>query len=306
MGRLRFFLLLFLFLMFLQGFLSAHETGNTGGTVLKEENNPNLLFNPQLFLIMLDETSSGFPFSHDRTAALKFPEGYQIIGSRAFSRDMAGRISVLAFTPMRNVLSGKFNFQEGDMEDGIYSGFPFGFGIKIATFNRLEAAAGFNVNPLINNSAGWGLSGSIKYNIPNSGLPVDFAIGAFYTWTGKNGDDTLNPGKGIGVYIPLSLEKELFSFFLNPSIFLQGPDNIVPSVLLSAGFLYHLNSWFNTGLSLRTEFNLKDEINPKLHTGLEGRFYPPPSFLFFSLQAGVWTHNSLSGGYAGLGIGIVY
>jgi hypothetical protein len=235
-----------------------------------------------------------------------------------FPLSLRGGISGLTFTPMPSVLPpgsfqveagvlyGRFNISSSDMEDGIFSGFPFGFGIRVATFNRLEAAAGFNINPLINNSTGWGLSGSLKYNIPQNNLPVDLAIGASYSWSNKNGEDPLSPGSGIGLYMPFSLELEMFSVIFSPSVFWRGPDGIVPSILLSAGILHHSSSWINTGLSLRSEFDFWEDSRPKFLAGLEGRFYPPPSYLFFLVQAGLWTHNSLIGGYAGLGIGVIY
>jgi hypothetical protein len=39
---------------------------------------------------------------------------------------------------------------------------------------------------------------------------------------------------------------------------------------------------------------------------LEAHFFPPPSNLFFSVKAGMWTKETQIGGYGGAGIGLVY
>ena len=201
---------------------------------------------------------------------------------------------------------GKFSLPADNIdEDGTFTGIPFVIGIRIAPVKHLEAAAVFNVNPRLNN-AGWGITGSLKYNFFRGNLfPLSLAAAASYAWTNENGEFPLSPGRGIGLYTPASLELRMFSIIFTPGIFWHGPEGIAPNIMLSAGILYR-NNWMNAGLSMRSEFNYKENSSPRFLAGAEGRFYPAPSNLSFLLHAGLWTQNSRTGGYGGIGISIIF
>jgi len=235
-----------------------------------------------------------------------------------FPLSLTGGMPGLTFAPLPHVLPaasyqikaevfyGSFLLQGSD--DGtVITGFPYGIGLRVSPFNRLEAAIFFNINPQVDNSTGWGISSSVKYNILNgASFPLALSAGINYAWASGNGEDPLSPGRGAGLHIPLSLELRDFSIILTPALFWHGPDNFVPMLLLSAGALYR-GGWYTTGLSARVEFDFtENSANPKFLTGLEAHFFPPPSTLFFSVKAGLWTRDSLIGGYGGARIGIIY
>ena len=101
------------------------------------------------------------------------------------------------------------------------------------------------------------------------------------------------------------MELSIFSIVFSPGIFWKGPEGLIPDLLLGAGVLYK-GSWFNTGLSMRTEFDFKENTGVKFLSGAQAHFYPSPSNLVFSAHAGIWTQSSRVGGYGGIGIGIIY
>jgi hypothetical protein len=211
------------------------------------------------------------------------------------------------------IIFGSFHAPEkntDDQKERFLSSLPFEIGLRFSPVNRLETALAFNTNPQLDNSNGWGITGSLTFNIlhGNTALPLALAAGASYAWAAENGEAPLSPGRGIGLYSPLSLELTSFSVVFSPGIFWHGPDTPAPLLLLSGGVLYR-RDWINAGLSMRSEFNFSEiplADNIRLLTGAEARFYPPPSNLLFSFQAGIWTRGPHLGGYGGLGIGVVF
>jgi len=190
-------------------------------------------------------------------------------------------------------------------QDGVVSGLPFKFAMRISPVNKLELTTIFNINPLVENQTGWGVSGSVKFNILNAGaVPLAMSAAASYSWAGKNGEMPLSPGRGAGLHIPLSLELSNFSIALCPAVFWRGPEGITPEMLLSAGVMYK-GGWFNAGLSARSEFNFEDDAKPRTLAGAQIYFYPPPSIFYFSLQGGIVYHDDIRG-YGGVGIGVIY
>ncbi len=228
-------------------------------------------------------------------------------------------VSGLAFAPLPHTLpGGSYQFEAGLIfknfcmpsaapEDGVISGLPFKISMRAAPVNRLELTTVFNINPLFENQTGWGVSGSVKFNIlDGNAIPFAMSAAASYSWAGKNGESPLSPGRGIGFYLPLSLEPANFSIALCPAAFWLGPEGITPEFLLSAAIMYKGN-WFNAGISARSEFNFADNAKePRILAGAQVYFFPPPSIFYFSLQGGMWKHGELSGIYGGLGLGIVY
>jgi hypothetical protein len=224
-------------------------------------------------------------------------------------------VSGLAFTPFPYVLpAGSFQIETNTVygDFGFFTGFPFTFGVRFSPVKKLETTAVFNINPQ-NNDTGWGLSGSVKYNLVNNEnikLPFSFSAIISYSYAGDNGENPLGAGKGIGIYLPVSCiltSGSLVSniLFFSPGLFWHGPDELTPILLLSAGYLLQYKDIY-IGLSARAEFDLKDNGKPRFLAGTETRIFPMPSGLYFSLQAGMWMQNSNFGGFAGLGIGVVY
>ena len=229
-----------------------------------------------------------------------------------FPLSLNNGISGLIFSPLPNTLpAGSFQI-EADTYYGnfdSFTGFPFIFGIRVSPINKLETTVVFNLNPR-NNDTGWGITGSIKYELVKNDFPVAFALGISYSYTNDTGEHPLSAGKGIGFYIPLSYNFSSGSLFSNtivfsPGVFWHGPNDLTPFLLLSLGYLLEYKDIYS-GLSVRAEIDFKDFSKFRIFAGAEVRLFPIPSGLYFSLQAGMWTQNSNLGGFGGLGIGVVY
>jgi hypothetical protein len=228
-----------------------------------------------------------------------------------FPASLNGGVSGLLFAPLPYTLpAGSFQIEAdavyGDF--GSFTGFPFTFGLRISPIKNLEAAAVFNLNPQINDT-GWGITGSVKYNLLHN-LPVNLALGIFYSYADNNGEYPLSAGKGIGLYLPFSCK--LFSGSLvsntlvfSPGIFWHGPDKPVPALLLSAGYFLQYKDIY-AGISARAELDLKNSSSLRFLAGAEARIFPVTSNLYFFLKGGVCINNSDIGGFGGLGIGVVY
>jgi len=233
-------------------------------------------------------------------------------------------LSGLTFSPLPHVLpAGNFQITAGILfgsfpllnpqahELSSALGLPLEINMRIAPFNRFELTTSINIVPYFENQiqksfAGWGISGSAKFNIiESSSIPLSFAAGVSYTWAGNLGEIPIGPGKGIGIHAPLSLELSNFSIVFCPASFWPGPEGLVPTLLLSTGVLYK-SSNLNAGLSARCELDFtKEALNPKYLAGAEVFLYPLPSNLFISFSAGVIHHEQCLGWYGGFKIGIV-
>ena len=281
------------------------------------DNNGNPV--PEGTYTVLIEASPLFPVNEEETKVFQLTMESEVDYSiNIFPLSLTGGTPGLMFAPLPHILPsgsyqieaeilfGNFLFQGSAGENAIV-GLPFGIGLRVSPFKRLETSAYFNVNLRVDNSTGWGISGSVKYNFLNGGtFPIALAAGVSYAWADSNGEDPLSPGRGVGLYIPLSLELAKVSVIISPAIFWRGPEGLTPALLLSAGVLYR-GSWFTSGLSARVEFDfIENSTGPKILGGLEAHFFPPPSTLFFSIKAGMWTKDSQTGGFGGAGIGLIY
>ena len=236
-----------------------------------------------------------------------------------FPVSLSGGISGLTFAPLPYVLPrGSFQIEGsllfGDFwEERVLSGIPSEFGFRVSPFNSMEIAAAFNVNAHFAHDVDWGVAGSLKYNIVDgTGAPVALAVGVSFNLADTERQSPLNPGSGMGVFVPLSLKSGRVSFVFSPEVFWHVPfGNSSPELFLSAG-LFYLGNWMNAGLSVRPKINFEgDNAHTTFLSAAEVRFFPSPSNFFFSFQAGLWSgfrteERSGRGGFGGLAIGIIY
>jgi hypothetical protein len=269
---------------------------------------------------VLIEAAAPQEFSHNETELVSVSMETEINYSISiFPLSLSGGLSGLAFSPLPHVLpAGSFQLEGGIFagnfhDEKLFSVLPFEAGMRISPFNRMEISSVFNINPRFSTQADstaqtrWGISGSAKFNILNgNGFPIAFAAGFSYSWAGKDGDAPLSPGRGIGIYAPLSLELESVSIAFSPGVFWRGPSGTVPELLLSAGVLYRGGRLF-AGVSARAEFDFTENAeNPKILAGTEWRYNPLSSNIVFSWQLGAWIQSERIGGYGCLGIGLIY
>ncbi|MCL2196449.1 MAG: PEGA domain-containing protein [Treponema sp.] len=208
----------------------------------------------------------------------------------------------LTFVLMPHTLpEGSYQFNAGVIFGSF--GFPFKINMRISPFNKFEITTVFNINA-DKTQAGWGISGSAKYNFLDGGdFPLALSASISYAWASNAGEYMLSPGKGVGIHVPLSLEKENFSVIFCPSVFWRGPEGIVPDLLLGAGVLYR-GSWITCGISARGEINFT-ENKFRLLAGIEGHLILPPSNFIITLHSGIISAADI-GWYAGMGIGFIY
>jgi len=231
-----------------------------------------------------------------------------------FPLSLESNLSGLTFTPLPHTLpAGSFQFDAG-LQIGTFPSLtqnedfftvPFNFSLRVSPLNKLELATIFNINPH-SIQTGWGISGSVKYNfLDGAEFPLMLGAGLSYTWAGDEGENPLSPGRGIGLYLPLSLELiNSLSLAFCPGLFWRGPEGLVPAILLSAGVLYR-NNWFNTGFSFRYELDFLESTDSKFLAGAQFRLLGL-SNLQFLLQGGIWLQSNRIGGYGGIGIGLIY
>ena len=236
-----------------------------------------------------------------------------------FPLSMESGFSGLIFTPMPNALPagsyqfgagllfGNFLIQNTNNETIKTFGFPFKFNMRISPVKNLELTAFFNINPFYDYKTRVGISGSVKYSIVNGEkIPLSFAAGGSYAWANENGSYPLSPGKGVGLFTPLSFNYKRFSAVFCPAAFWRGPEKAVPELQLCAGAHYRAGT-LNAGLSYRFEIDFENEKtaeNAKHLTGAE--LHINLKNFVISLNSGLWTRSGLISGFGGVGIGMIF
>jgi hypothetical protein len=198
-----------------------------------------------------------------------------------------------------------------------FSGLPFDTGIRFSPRDRYEFTVILNAQPKFGDTAAWGAGGSFKYVLLHSGegaYPLGCAAGVSYAWA-ENGAAPIGPGTGMGFTFPLSWQFRALTLIFSPGIQWPLPHDLVPRPVIAGGFHYR-GSWFIAGFSLRQEYNLSADLKSGrdarnrspafLQAGGEIKFYPPPSNLVFSVSGGLWHTGSETGGFGGVGIGLIY
>jgi hypothetical protein len=234
-----------------------------------------------------------------------------------------GGLAGLLFVPAPAALPrGSFQIEAGLFfgktapAERAFSGLPFDVGVRFSPLDRLEITAVLNSLPKFGGTAAWGAAGSFKYVFLHSDegvYPLGLAGGFSYAWA-EDGAAPLGPGTGMGFYFPLSWRFNALTLIFSPGVQWPVPYDLVSRPVLAGGIHYR-GSWFIAGLSVKQEFNVsdlksdRDERNRSpffLQAGGEIKFYPPPSNLVFTLSGGVWYNGSETGGFGGVGIGIIY
>ena len=289
------------------------------------DNNDTIVFRKQLD--NFDTRIQRFTWDGKDSSGSPLPEGIYTVSIQAennelkiqteinyslnlFPLSICSGMSGLMLAPMPYTLpAGSFQIEStlGYGNFDLFTGFPFTFGLRISPVNNLETTLNFNLNPQ-NNDTGWGITGSVKYNLLKNNSPIAFAIGVSYSYASNNGEYPLSMGKGVSIHLPVSYKMTSGSFVFSPGIFLHGldkPDEFTPFLLLSAGYFLSYKK-IQAGLSTRAEFDFINNTKPRFFAGAETQIFPIPSNFYFSLQAGICTQNSRIGGFGSAGIGVVY
>jgi hypothetical protein len=235
-----------------------------------------------------------------------------------------GAVSGLLFAPLPLILpQGGFQVEgnilfgqiPGLAGEGAFSSLPFEAGFRFAPLEGLEFSAALEAVPVFGGGAEWGFSFSPKWRFLKTG-PLEAAVTAGFSWSG---DMDISPRRGgLSLYLPLSWALvPSFSLVLDPGLYWRQWREGSPRMLLGAGAQYRFAD-FSAGLSLRQEYRLhdpsgkaEDEGSVVLLWAAELKWQPPRTNLVFTLLGGSRYWNAAapsreSGGFGGLGMGIIY
>ena len=195
---------------------------------------------------------------------------------------------------------------------GPWTSLPFSTAFRFSPVQRLELIAALNVIPRFEGEAAAGVSGGLKWALSPSngaGLPFRAAAGLVVSRTGENALTPFGMASGVELFLPLGVDMgRHFSFALTPAAlwtwdqdFLREP---APMLLVSGGLMMRM-TYLSAGLSVRSEYDFNSN-DPAIIAGGEIKFFPPPSSFVVSLMGGVWVRNGNTGGFGGIGIGMIY
>ena len=192
----------------------------------------------------------------------------------------------------------------------IWKSLPFAVAFRFSPLERLELSAALNVVPFFEGSARAGIAASAKWAFLKTGLPLGAAAGFTFSWTGKTGLTPFGMASGFELFFPFKVDLgRLFSFTVSPAVLWTGDEGFpwapAPRLLISAGLLMQM-AYLSAGLSIRSEYKFPDPWPPYLTIGGEVKIFPPPSSFVFSVMGGVWIRSHTAGGFAGIGIGMIY
>ncbi|GHU09989.1 hypothetical protein FACS1894151_08860 [Spirochaetia bacterium] len=231
----------------------------------------------------------------------------------------------LLFTPMPQTLPASSFQIEGNLLFGspfqktAWSSLPFSAAFRISPVNALEAAGTFSVGTTLNeNEAHTAFGASLKWEITGARNVFGAALGLAYAWAQNGAFDSFGMDSGIKLFAPFSLQTGGTTFVLSPAILWTGdegyPASPLPRFLLNAAAVFRL-SMLVAGFSVRTEYriapldrSIKNDsawFGP-LISGVEIKFFPPPSNFILSIQGGYWLDSTAQGFFGGAGIGIIY
>jgi hypothetical protein len=229
-------------------------------------------------------------------------------------------IGGLFFAPLPEIIplgsfqiEGSFLFGRAPVSGEAWASLPFGAAFRLSPIENFEIAAAVNALPKFDAGAVYGAAGSVKWRFLPSLYPLDIAAGLSYGWTQEGALTPFGAGAGLELFLPLAYSPwPHFSFAVTPALIWTGeegyPTEGAPRVLLSGG-VFFTYGFVTAGLSFRSEYRFGGEtgFHPgPFMAGLECRIFPPPSNLFFNVLAGFWFEGAETGGYGGVGIGLIY
>jgi hypothetical protein len=188
--------------------------------------------------------------------------------------------------------------------------------LRFSPLDRLELAGALGVMARFEDDALIQGGASVKWSFfqPGAGPAGLGTAAAFsYGWAKKGPYTAFGMGTGAGISVPLSLrilQSPALDLLFSPSLLWVGsngyPEGLVPRLAAGGGLLFHYKS-FSGGLSARWDYapsGADDGGSGPFMSALELKFFP--SNLIFSLSGGIWYWKNSTGGFFGLGLGVLY
>jgi hypothetical protein len=214
------------------------------------------------------------------------------------------------------ILSGKPLLEEA------WKSLPLAITLRVSPLDRLELAGVFGVTARFGDDAPLQGGASAKWNFfrPGEGpAGLGAAAAVSYGWAGEGPYTAFGMGTGAGLLFPVSLrllQSPALDLLFSPGLLWAGgsgyPESWVPRLAAAGGILFRHKS-FSGGLSARWDYAppAADDGNPAsagaagpFMSALELKFFP--SSLIFSLFGGIWHYEDDTGGFFGLGLGVLY
>jgi hypothetical protein len=209
-------------------------------------------------------------------------------------------------------LDGTLLFGSAVAAGTAWNALPFATALRVSPVENFELAAALNITPYFDAGAVSAFGGSLKWAFAKHGTGPAAAATLSYAWASRGTLTPFGAAVGLALSLPLSWRlREDLSLALSPGVFWTGeegyPAETLPRLLLSGGLLVRRPA-LTAGLSLQSRFAIagEDPGPGPFMAAAELRFFPPPSYMVFSLAGGAWVDSGRCGGFGGIGIGLIY
>ena len=211
---------------------------------------------------------------------------------------------------------------------GAWKTLPFAIGIRVSFLDKLEAAFAFNAMPGFQGDHDAGAGASLKWvffrppgiQTGDKSFSGSFGMAAelSYGWATTGPYTAFGMGTGAGMRLPLlyrlmqgtaSTGNYSFDVLFSP-LFLWAseegyPDSLLPRLGIEGGALFTYGN-IGAGISLRWDYDTRAQNSGPFVSALEFKFFP--SSFVISLSGGFWflPDKNETGGFFGVGMGIMY
>jgi hypothetical protein len=200
------------------------------------------------------------------------------------------------------------------LEETAWDSLPLATTLRASPLDRLELAGVFGVMAGSENDALIQGGASVKWSFFQPGESLAGLAAAFsYGWARKGPYTAFGMGTGAGLSFPVSLrilQSPALDMLFSPGLFWAGdsghPEGLVPRLAAGGGLLFHYKS-FSGGFSVHWDYvpsDADDGGSGPFMSALELKF--SPSNLILSLSGGIWYWKNSTGGFFGIGLGVLY
>jgi hypothetical protein len=206
------------------------------------------------------------------------------------------------------------------LEEAAWKSLPMAITLRVSPLDRLELAGVLGAMARLGDDALIQGGASVKWSFfrPGKG-PAGLAAAFSYGWAEKGPYTAFGMGTGAGLSFPVSLrilQSPALDLLFSPGLLWAGsrgyPEGGVPRLAAAGGLLFRHKS-FSGGLSIRWDYappgadadssGSRGASGPFM-SALELKFFP--SSLIFALSGGIWHWENDTGGFFGIGLGVLY
>jgi hypothetical protein len=216
-------------------------------------------------------------------------------------------------------IEGALLFGKSFFDGPVWKSLPLVITMRASPLDRLELAGSLGITAQFGNDALLHGGVSAKWAFFRLGeSPAGLGAVVSYGWAGKGPYTIFGMGTGAGLSFPVSLrilQSPTLDLLFSPGFLWAGssghPESWVPRLAAGGGILFRYKS-FSGDLSARWDYAPPDSQVDGAGSGASGPFMSAPelkfspSNLIFSLSGGIWHWKDNTGGFFGLGLGVLY